>query len=147
MGYNTDFTGGFTFNKPISLKMYKTINDFAKERHTPGNGIPGYWCQWIIDEDYNGEEALVWDGNEKFYDYVKWLEYLIKNFFEPEGYILNGSVEFQGEDFDDFGTIEVKDNAVTRNYGIHSMDLSQIETETLIAELNSRGYAVSGWAV
>lgn len=69
---------------------------------------PGLWCQWIIDE--NGE--LAWDGGEKFYHYIEWLEYLIKNFFEPEGYILNGQIKFQGEDPTDKGTIVVENNTV-----------------------------------
>jgi hypothetical protein len=142
MGYDTSFNGGFTFNKPVTAELIRTINEFSEERHTPGNGIPGYWCQWIIGTDYNRNEALVWDENEKFYNYVEWLEYLIKNFFEPEGYILNGSVEYQGEESDDFGTIEVKDNVVIQNFGIHVMDLSGIETQILIKEIERRGYYV-----
>lgn len=143
MGYDTTFSGGFTFNKPVTAKLYTKINEFAEESHTPGNGIPGYWCQWVIGTDYNGEEVLVWDQNEKFYNYVEWLEYLIKNFFEPEGYVLNGIVEYQGEDPEDFGEIVVKDNIITQNFGIHSMDLSDISTDELIDELRSRGYKVS----
>ena len=62
------------------------------------------------------------DGNEKFYEYEEWLRYLIKHFFEPSGYILNGEIEFQGEDYDDFGIIYVKDNVVTIKYGQHIMN-------------------------
>lgn len=143
MGYTTDFTGGFNFNKPLTLNLQEKVNAFSKERHTPGNGVPGYWCQWIIGKDYDGEEALIWDEGEKFYNYVEWLEYLIKNFFEPEGYVLNGEVEYQGEASDDFGTIEVKDNKVTQNFGIHVMNLSDISSDNLINELKKRGYTVN----
>lgn len=73
---------------------------------------PGLWCQWCID-DVCGKEVLIWDGGEKFYYYDVWLKYLIKNFFEPEGYVLNGTVEWQGEDQDDFGTLIVENNKVT----------------------------------
>lgn len=146
MGYTTYFEGGFTFNKPVTVKLYNKINDFAEKRHD-GEEFPGYYCQWVIDSDYDGEEALVWDQNEKFYDYVEWLEYLIKNFFEPEGYVLNGSVEFNGEEPSDFGTIDVKDNVVELNYGIHELDLSdidlsKIDTQALIREVERRGYYV-----
>ena len=55
---------------------------------------------------------LKWDTGEKFYSYTEWLEYLIENFFERWGYILNGEVEFQGEDKSDKGIIVVKNNVV-----------------------------------
>lgn len=100
---------------------------------------PGLWCQWII----NNKGELVWDSGEKFYNYVEWLEYLIKNFFEPEGYILNGEVTFEGEDDDDFGVIVCKDNHVNINYGYRIMNLSELDTNELIEELNNRGYTVS----
>ena len=74
---------------------------------------PGLWCQWII----NDRNELVWDGGEKFYNYVEWLNYLIKHFFEPLGYELNGTVDYEGEDPDDFGRIVVSDNFVKIVYG------------------------------
>ena len=74
----------------------------------PPSTQPSLWCDWII----NDEDELVWDGIEKFYNYKEWLEYLIKNFFEGDGYILNGEIEFQGEFEEDHGFIVVKDNHV-----------------------------------
>lgn len=77
--------------------------------NSPPKTQPGLWCQWIPNED--GTE-IVWDGGEKFYKYVEWLEYIIKNFLEPEGYVLNGEVYFQGEYYNDNGVIVVEDNKV-----------------------------------
>lgn len=74
---------------------------------------PGLWCQWVI----NDAEELVWDENEKFYNYVEWLEYLIEHFFAPLGYVLEGTVFYDGEDSDDFGKIVVTDNVVKLFYG------------------------------
>ena len=74
----------------------------------PPSTQPSLWCDWII----NDKDELVWDGIEKFYNYKEWLEYLIKNFFEGDGYILNGEIEFQGEYEEDHGFIVVKDNHV-----------------------------------
>ena len=79
---------------------------------------PGLWLQWELSLD--GTE-LSWDGNEKFYDYIEWLQYLIQHFFEKWGIKLNGEVEWQGEDSSDFGKIVVTDNVVEilngeRNY-------------------------------
>jgi hypothetical protein len=78
--------------------------------NTPPKTQPGLWCQWVVDEDGT---CLSWDQGEKFYDYIEWLQYLIKNFFEPWGVKLNGEVEWRGEDWEDNGTIVVTDNKVT----------------------------------
>lgn len=75
----------------------------------PPSTQPGLWCQWVPNNE--GHE-IVWDGNEKFYDYVAWLEYIIDNFLSPWGIKLNGKVSWQGEENDDRGTIYVKDNKV-----------------------------------
>ena len=77
--------------------------------NTPPRTQPGLWCQWVPTEDGN---FIEWDGGEKFYDYVEWLEYLIKNFLAPKGYVLNGEVQWQGEDTGDVGRIVVTDNVV-----------------------------------
>lgn len=109
-------------------------NSIMNYNRAPGTQ-PGLWCQWIIND--NGE--LEWDGGEKFYDYVEWLKYLIDNFFAPSGYILNGSIEFQGEDYDDFGTINVNDNVVNVEYGIRVNSIKEISDGDLIAEAKRRG--------
>ncbi len=70
---------------------------------------PGLWCQWVPNADGT---AIEWDGGEKFYSYVKWIEYLIKHFLAPWGYVLNGAVEWSGEDAGDIGKIVIKDNKV-----------------------------------
>jgi hypothetical protein len=76
----------------------------------PPAGQPGLWCQWIPNALGT---AIVWNGGEKFYDYVEWLEYLIGHFLAPWGYLLNGEMKWAGEDEVDQGTILVKDNQVT----------------------------------
>lgn len=71
---------------------------------------PGLWCQWVLNEE--GTE-LEWDGGEKFYCYVEWLDYLIENFFKRWGIQLSGKVKWQGEDMDDRGVIELEDNQMS----------------------------------
>jgi hypothetical protein len=80
----------------------------------PPSTQPGLWCQWIPTSDGT---AIEWDGGEKFYDYVEWIEYLIANFFKPWGYVLNGSVEWSGEDREDVGVIEIANNEVNVKQG------------------------------
>jgi hypothetical protein len=91
------------------------------DENTPPSTQPTLWCQWVMNEEVwihdGGTRAeagtqISWDGGEKFYCYVKWLEYIIKNFLIPWGYKLNGKVKYQGERDGDKGTITVKDNVV-----------------------------------
>ena len=56
---------------------------------------------------------MEWDGGEKFYNYVEWLEYLIQHFFDKWGVKLNGEITWEGEDSGDMGKIVVVDNVVT----------------------------------
>lgn len=110
MGYTTDFKGRFELNKPLTVPDANELNAFRDERHE-GDGFPSYYCQWVPTQDGLGVE---WDGTEKFYEYVEWLQYIIERFLEPKGYILNGVMRYQGEDIEDVGRIEVKGNIVTK---------------------------------
>ena len=71
---------------------------------------PSLWCQWVPNEDGT---AIEWDGGEKFYAYSEWLFYLINKILAPNGYTLNGTVIWQGEETGDVGKIHVVDNVVT----------------------------------
>jgi hypothetical protein len=84
------------------------------DHNVPPTGQPGLWCQWVPNADGT---AIEWDGGEKFYDYVEWLEYIIVNFLKPWGYTISGEVEWQGEDRGDMGKIIVKKNKVTVKHG------------------------------
>jgi hypothetical protein len=127
------FIGGIGF-------MGQTEDDSVINGNAPASTQPGLWCQWIISED---GLRLEWDGGEKFYYYDEWLGYLIANFFDPLGYVLNGSVEWQGEDYNDFGTITVTDNVIDMEEGIRISSMSNISDDALIEELEKRGYKVT----
>lgn len=118
----------------------QTQDESVIDHNTPPKTQPGLWCQWIINEK---ENCLEWDGGEKFYNYEEWLEYLIDNFFEPLGYVLNGDIEWQGEEYNDLGTIHVVNNIVTTEEGIRASSIKEISTDTLIKELERRGYKVT----
>ena len=82
--------------------------------NSPPVGQPGLWCQWVPSDL---GQHIEWDGSEKFYDYIEWLEYIIEKFLAPWGYVLNGSVEWKGEDYIDLGLIEVVNNKVSTKQG------------------------------
>lgn len=131
IGYNTDLTGTFDLDKPLTADQIKILKDFCEERHetTPANKYPGYYCQWIPSDDGT---YLEWDGGEKFYAYTEWLEYLIKEFLDPWGYTLNGKVTWSGDDNDDLGYITVKNNAVyTTNMETYIQELEEGITKIL----------------
>jgi hypothetical protein len=96
------FVGGTGF---MGQESDHTVIDCNREP----DGQPCLWCKWIANEE---GDRLLWNGAEKFYGYVQWLEYLIKHFLGPWGYTLNGEVEWQGEEMSDRGVIVIEDNKV-----------------------------------
>lgn len=92
-------------------------------------GQPGLWLQWVPNED---GDCLEWDECEKFYAYIEWLEYLINHFFSKWGVMLNGIVDWDGEDREDFGKIVVINNSIfilegKETYTISTDDLKELE--------------------
>ena len=79
------------------------------DRDRPPKGQPGLYCQWVPSGD---GMAIVWNGGEKFYNYVPWLTYLLEHFLRPWGYVVNGRMTWQGEVPSDEGTITVRENVV-----------------------------------
>ena len=78
--------------------------------NSPPKTQPSLWLQWIVNDD---KQTIEWDGGEKFYHYVDWIVYLIDKILKPNGYVLNGEVDWVGEDsFDDKGTISIINNEV-----------------------------------
>ena len=89
------FVGGTGF-------MGQDRDSSVVDGNRPPSGQPGLWCQWEVSKD--GTE-LYWDGGEKFYDYVDWLQYLYNNFFSVWGNNLDGEITWQGQEPDDKGKI------------------------------------------
>jgi hypothetical protein len=74
---------------------------------------PSLWCQWNVENN----DTIIWDGSEKFYNYVEWIMYYINNFFKPWGYQLSGEVQWQGEDSEDIGKIIIHNNVTQVLHG------------------------------
>jgi len=87
----------------------QNVTEDVINQNTPPETQPGLWCQWYILDD---RVTIAWDGGEKFYHYIEWIEYIIVTILKPRGYVVNGEVEWQGEDLSDAGMIVVKDNKV-----------------------------------
>lgn len=74
----------------------------------PPKSQPGCYCQWVPSEK---GDAIVWDQDERFYDPIDWLKYIIEHFLKPWKYTLNGEVTWR-EDSSDEGVIKVVDNRI-----------------------------------
>lgn len=108
MGYTTNFTGKFDFSKELTMAQYNELMEFSEVLHEDTDGVTGY-CQWQPTRD---GKSLEWDGGEKFYNYVEWLQYLIVRFFKPWGIELSGEIEYQGEEVGDVGKLVIEDGKV-----------------------------------
>jgi hypothetical protein len=104
--YNTP-PGQLTYEERKGMSFDEQWN---KQQELIKNGLcqPSLWCQWEAKDN----DTLAWDEGEKFYEYEAWLRYLIIDFFEPWGVMVNGEVEWQGEDRDDRGKIVVTNNVL-----------------------------------
>lgn len=111
MGYTTKFVGAFTLSKLPAVELILLLNELAEGKDR-SDGSPEGYCQWQFSKDF---KRLEWDGNEKFYHYAEWLQWLISHPFEEAGIEVTGSVKFSGEDIDDRGIIEIKNGRVVKS--------------------------------
>ena len=81
MGYTTDFRGQFGLDKKLDEETYDFLVKFSETRHDDIN-TPNIWCNWRPTDD---RKSIEWNGMEKFYNYIEWIEYLIRKVFEPKG--------------------------------------------------------------
>jgi len=111
MGRNLDAAYGVQGEFFVEGKGFMGQGDDSSviDHNTAPSTQPGLWCQWTPSDDRMGIE---WDCGEKFYSYTEWLVYLIHKILAPNGYVLNGTVTWQGEEVGDVGKIIVEDNRV-----------------------------------
>jgi hypothetical protein len=138
MGYTTEFSGAFLLDRPADNETYELLRGLATTRRVarrlgsehgvdgefyvgrddstihdynkPPSTQPGLWCHWLLDAE--DRRSIHWNGSEKFHSYVPWLKYIVNRVLVPRGYVLEGRVEWQGEDPKDRGEIRVEGNRV-----------------------------------
>ncbi|MCU0541931.1 MAG: hypothetical protein MUE44_07025 [Oscillatoriaceae cyanobacterium Prado104] len=115
----------------------------------PPKSQPGLWCQWIPTDDGGG---IQWNGGEKFYYYVEWLQYIINHFIEYWGYALDGEVNWQGETAGDRGMIWVANNQIIfpegapelLRYAVSPVSVPQMVWDCLAA-VEAAGVSLTIW--
>lgn len=108
MGYNTKFEGEFRLDKPLDDDTYYELAGLDGP-FSESDGFPSMWCQWVVGNDW---QSIIWNGDEKFYGYVGWIRHINDKFLTPRGYVLSGTVAFQGEDLKDSGRIVATDGKI-----------------------------------
>jgi hypothetical protein len=135
MGYTTNFKGKFELSKEPTIKVLIAIDsleDMGEDRPEGPAPWPDGYCQWQMTRDKMGIE---WDGNEKFYDYVDWLQAIIDNILTPAGIALTGEVTYQGESWDDAGVLRVVGcQVVKEETGVVVADLKAFKEFVLKSE-------------
>jgi hypothetical protein len=108
--YNTAPGSSHVEPGPMETFSQRYLEHVERERKAIAGGAqPGLWCQWKPTDDGT---LIVWDGGEKFYEYIPWIQYLIDNFLTRWGRVLHGDVEWRGEEYDDRGRIVIIESKV-----------------------------------
>lgn len=122
MSYNTDWNGMLEVEPSMSKKDYQEYLDML------------YWYNWPWEGCFEPLNGV--DPN----DMVNSLEEAIQKFFSAYGYQVNGTLEWQGDSWDDTGTIVVRNNNVNRCLGRYTGPevLHLVPTDQLLNELKIR---------
>jgi hypothetical protein len=102
MGYYTDFDGQFEISPALTPEHITATNNYDLSRPMEHLGF----CNWKTDGS-----RLFSPANKAYYA-QEWLRDMVEYFFKPNGYTLNGKVEWNGEDKNDSGVISVYDNII-----------------------------------
>lgn len=173
MGYSTYFDGEIAIDPPLSKEERDFLVKFSETRRMfrlkgpyfvdgggdfgqaeeedvadyslPPRGQPDLWCHWIPNFDGS---ALEWNGIEKCYASVDWMDYLVEHFLGPNPkaagvlpfvrpHALNGVISAQGEDDEDAWFLVVKNGEVSR---VEGMSVAE-RLETCLANVDRSGEA------
>lgn len=111
MGYTTTFSGVVRLSRPLTFAEAKTMLEFNEDpdRITTTTKKPSRsYMQWVPTKSLDG---IVWDGQEKFYDYTEWLIWLCE-WLAERSITADGELTWSGEDRSDYGEIVVSANIV-----------------------------------
>ncbi len=115
MSYSITLTGQFNLDRPLTVSQLRALEAFADTRHDwrTDKTVPqyGYHCLWVATKDGTGIWAS--NGGESFHAFDDWLKIVIDRFIKPWGLVLNGTVEWKGEEAGDLGKLVVVDNVLT----------------------------------
>jgi hypothetical protein len=109
MGYTTNFSGSINLSRKLTFPEARMLLSITDDSSKAEGKHPNGYLQWVPNVEL---DSIVWDGNEKFYDYIEWMEWIIC-FMETLGIDTNGIIHWGGEDPYDIGVITIEDGKLT----------------------------------
>lgn len=113
MGYTTKFQGSVQLDRKLTLKEAKFfLGMMYNEEMTVEQMVENYdissklqrsYLQWAPGEDL---QSFVWNQEEKFYEYVEWLQFVVDRLKEIDVGV-SGQITWSGEDTGDTGVITI----------------------------------------
>lgn len=113
MGYTTEFIGSLSLSRPLTLSEAKQLLEFNDDPDTIELPHPDSYMQWVPTESLDG---IMWDGNEKFYNYTEWMNWLVL-WLGNRGIEAAGELLWRGEETGDVGVLSVAGDRVTAEHG------------------------------
>jgi hypothetical protein len=112
MGYDTKYYGRLEIGPtPLPRSLREEIQRNSDNEHREGNGpdgkpiYPGIHCDFTVTNDGT---SIVWNGSEKTYNGVEWINWIIFQYLFPNGYTLTGHLDAQGADSDDVWRLMIR---------------------------------------
>lgn len=100
----------FTMDEHVEM-LSGLMSAYTADYNNPPDDIPSLWCPWYYDNGFKLH-------NGKAHEYIKWLEWFIKNVFCFVPIRLSGVIKWQGEKTDDSGVLLVLDNHINIQGGL-----------------------------
>lgn len=134
MGYNTKFSGSLKLSRKLTLaeaKEFLEANEDPDKIKSSLVNCTGY-MQWVPSESL---DAIVYDGNEKFYDYEHWMQWVLDRLGKMD-VVANGSIVWQGETTGDTGALIVQGGVLKVKRGdVHTPDGNKPLTLARLGEI------------
>jgi len=78
------------------------------DSNSPPSSQPSLYCGW----EYDTPGVLVWNYDEQASSPDGWIRYIVEKIISANNCVCNCEIEYRGDDWDDYGTIVVKNNVV-----------------------------------
>ena len=109
MGYDTKFSGAVKLSRALTIAEASVILEANDDPDSIQGEHPRSYMQWVPTQSL---DHIVYDGNEKFDEYVDWMKWLV-NYLKGIGITADGEIDWSGEQAGDTGTIVVANSEVT----------------------------------
>jgi hypothetical protein len=121
MGYTTEFDGAIQLGRKLTMSEARELLEIAEGGRDSKavTGIDAYF-QWVPADTL---QHIVWDQNEKFYQYIEQLQWLCR-WLGERNISANGLMYWHGEESSDTGTINVVANEVAAHHTGRSAEKS-----------------------